>query len=318
MMIIFWVLISQINLGGYQGTSLNQTAATDSLYVKIVKAWPFSFTASVATDGKRGYAATREGVYIVSTDITEPPLRATDVSVRAVRVYGGVIYAMLEGREGMSIFGGAEGEKKGVYASDANCMDMAFSGKLCFIAAGEDGMIVASLEDPLFPQDISYYDTPGYAQGIDVEGKYAAIADGEEGVYLVDISSPGSPTHVAKYNTDGVASGVDIYGKYVFVADGKGGMLVLDFSLDNPLVGQYKTTGFVKAVHVSGKYAYLADGKGGLRILDVTNLSSIVEKGYYDTPGFTGDLALAPPLVYVADGQYGVLIMENTLLKYFK
>ena len=312
------LLVAQLGLGGSGGFG----ATTDSLYIRIEKAWPFSFTPSVSTDGKRAYAATREGVYAVSRDAAEATLLSTPFPVKAVRCYGGVVYAMLEGREGISAFRNVGPDttalERGTYPSDANCMDMAFSGSYGFIAGGEEGVAVVSLADPLFPQDAAYFDTPGYAQAIDVSGNYAAIADGETGVLLVDISNPRDLKLVNKYDTKGLASGVAIGGKYVFVADGKEGLLILDFGRTDPLVGQFKTTGFSKAVRFSGKYAYVADGNGGLRIMDVSDPANPVERAYYDTAGFTSDLALAPPLVYVADGQYGLLIMENMLLKHFK
>jgi len=311
-------LISQLGLGGTAGFS----SATDSLYVRIEKAWPFSFTPSVATDGKRAYAATREGVYAVSRDAVQATLLRTPFPVKAVRCYGGVVYALLEGREGISAFRGIGPDttqiEKGTYPSDANCMDIAFSGSYGFIAGGEEGLIVISLADPLFPQDVAYFDTPGYAQAIDISGNYAALADGESGVFLLDISNPRAPKLINRYDTKGLASGVAIGGKYVFVADGKEGLAILDFSRADPLVGQFKTKGFSKAVRFSGRYVYLADGNGGLRIIDVSDPANPIERGYYDTAGFTSDLALALPLVYVADGQYGLLIMENMLLKHFK
>lgn len=306
-----FLLFSQLGLGGAGGFG----ATTDSLYVRIEKAWPFSFTPSVATDGKKAYAATREGVYAVSRDAAEATFINTPFPVKAVRCYGGIVYAIFEGRQGFMAF---RGEEKGTYPSDANCMDMAFSGSFGFLAAGEEGMIVVSLAAPLFPKDVAYFDTPGYAQAVDVSGNYAAIADGETGVILVDISNPRAPKLVNKYDTKGLASGVAIGGKYVFVADGKEGLVILDFSRTEPLVGEFKTTGFSKAVRFSGKYAYLADGNKGLRIIDVSDVANPVERGYYDTAGFTSDLTLALPMVYVADGQYGLLIMENMLLKHFK
>ncbi|MEO0248815.1 MAG: hypothetical protein ABIN58_04600 [candidate division WOR-3 bacterium] len=312
MVLCFYLaLISQIGLGGTGGFG----ATTDSLYVRIEKAWPISFTPSVSTDGKKAYAATREGVYAVSRDAADATLMSTAFPVKAVRCYGGFVYAILEGRQGLNVF---KDEQKGTYPSDANCIDMAFSGSYGFIAAGEEGMIVVSLADPLFPQDVAYFDTPGYAQAIDVSGNYAAIADGETGVILVDISNPKDPKPVNKYDTKGLASGVAIAGKYVFVADGKEGLVILDFSKQDPLVGTFKTTGFSKAVRFSGKYAYIADGNAGLRIIDVSDLANPVERAYYNTAGFTSDIALALPMVYVADGQYGLLIMENMLLKHFK
>ncbi|MGB9589410.1 MAG: LVIVD repeat-containing protein [Candidatus Hydrothermia bacterium] len=306
----YLALFAQIGLGSGGGFS----TGTDSLYVRVVKAWPFSFTPSVATDGKKAYAAAREGVYVVSRDAADAVLMSTIFPVKAVRCYGGCVYALLEGRQGMSIF---RGEDKGTYPSDANCIDMAFSGSYGFIAAGEEGMIVVSLADPLFPQDVAYFDTPGYAQAIDVSGNYAAIADGETGV-LVDITNPKDPKPVRKYDTKGLASGVAIAGKYVFVADGKEGLVILDFSKEDPLVGGFKTTGFSKAVKFYGKYVYIADGDAGLRIIDVSDPANPIERAYYNTAGFTSDLALTLPLVYVADGQYGFLIMENMLLKHFK
>jgi uncharacterized secreted protein with C-terminal beta-propeller domain len=315
---VYLLLISQLGLG----TGAGFGSATDSLYVRIEKAWPFSFTPSVATDGKRAYAASREGVYAVSPNASEAILLRTPSPVKTVRCYGGVVYALLEGREGIAAFKGIGPDtnaiERGTYPSDANCMDIAFSGAYGFIAGGEEGLIVVSLADPLFPQDVAYFDTPGYAQAIDVSGNYAAIADGDDGVLIVDISNPKSPKLINRYDTKGLASGVAIGGKYVLVADGKEGLAILDFSRPDPLVSQFKTTGFSKAVRFSGKYVYLADGNGGLRIIDVSDPANPIERGYYDTAGFTSDLALAPPIVYVADGQYGLLIMENMLLKHFK
>ncbi len=54
------------------------------------------------------------------------------------------------------------------------------SGGYAYVADGSSGLRVISVADPEHPEEVGYYDTPGYAYGVTVSGDYAYIVDTEK------------------------------------------------------------------------------------------------------------------------------------------
>jgi len=84
--------------------------------------------------------------------------------------------------------------------------------------------------NPLFPDEIGFYDTPGEAMNVAMIGGYALVADNlDGGLRVINVANPVAPVEIGYYNTPGGASAVAIAKDRAYVADGTGGLIVLRF-----------------------------------------------------------------------------------------
>jgi Ca2+-binding RTX toxin-like protein len=103
-------------------------------------------------------------------------------------------------------------------------------GNYAYVADGSSGLQIIDISNPAAPTLAGTYDTPGYAQEVQVVGNYAYVADGGSGLQIIDISNPAAPTLAETYDTTGSAQGVQVVGNYAYVADDDGGLKILDVS----------------------------------------------------------------------------------------
>ncbi|MBN1888095.1 MAG: carboxypeptidase regulatory-like domain-containing protein [Thermoflexales bacterium] len=194
----------------------------------------------------------------------------------------------------------------------AKVAGLALSATHAYVAAGDAGLRVLDVSDPINPIEVGYYDTPGSARGVALAGDYAYVAAGEDGLRVIDVSNPISPTELGSCDTPGSARGVALAGNYAYIADGDSGLRILDVSdLASPAeLGFYDTPGRAYGVTLSGTLAYVADEGGGLRILDVSDPASPAELGACDTPGLAHSVALSGRYAYVADGGGGLRVVD--------
>lgn len=54
------------------------------------------------------------------------------------------------------------------------------------------------------------FDTPGYAQDVEVVGTRAFLADAYHGLHVLDVTDPASPTLLGQYDTPGAARSVTV------------------------------------------------------------------------------------------------------------
>ncbi|RJP73422.1 MAG: T9SS C-terminal target domain-containing protein [Candidatus Zixiibacteriota bacterium] len=129
-------------------------------------------------------------------------------------------------------------------------------GDTAYVSQWSAGVALADVSDPVNPQIVAEYDTPGLARRCVPLGNYLYVADGSSGLVILNLN--GAP--VGQYDTGGLAGDVKVAGGLAFVADGTGGLLVLDVS--NPAqpvyAGSYRTPGPALEVHLSGGEIYVA------------------------------------------------------------
>jgi hypothetical protein len=118
-------------------------------------------------------------------------------------------------------------------------VDVYVSGSYAYIAA--EGLRIIDISNPQSPNEVGYFDTPGYARDVHVSGSYAYVAaGGKEGlriidiriidIRIIDISNPQSPNEVGYFDTPGYARDVHVSGSYAYVAAGDyGGLCILRF-----------------------------------------------------------------------------------------
>ncbi|HRA21898.1 MAG TPA: hypothetical protein PLZ56_15740, partial [Anaerolineae bacterium] len=106
--------------------------------------------------------------------------------------------------------------------------DIALSGDLAVVAAGNAGLWLLDLADPRRPRAVGSLATPGVARGVAVDGDLAYVAAGDAGLLVVDIARPAQPRLLAIADTPGDAGDVVVTGRHAFVADWTEGLKVFD------------------------------------------------------------------------------------------
>ncbi len=123
---------------------------------------------------------------------------------------------------------------------------------------------------------VSYFDTPGSAEGVAIEDCYVYVADGDSGLRIIDVSDKTNPKEIAFYNTEGIAMDVVVNDSKAYVADGTNGLCIIDIS--NPfspkLLGYCDTPGYANDIVVRNNHAYIADSEGGLQIINISSPSA--------------------------------------------
>ena len=104
-------------------------------------------------------------------------------------------------------------------SSTNSAFDVVVSGNYAYVADGGYGLRIINISNPLSPQQVGFYDSPGYAYGAAVSGNYAYVADWFRGLRIINISNPAALLEVGFYDTPGSAYGVAVSGNYAYVAD---------------------------------------------------------------------------------------------------
>ncbi len=167
-------------------------------------------------------------------------------------------------------------------------------GSTAFLAAGEDGLIMVDVSDPLAPRELGVFSSVGDVRQVRVSEGLAFLASDQRGLEIIDISDPASPHLLGVLETEyDEIEQVAIDGQFVYIADDSWGFRVVDATEpDAPsVVGEYGGLRDPEDMVAMGGLVYVADGAGGLLILDVTNPAS---------PSLAGDLDLRSPARRVA------------------
>ncbi len=146
---------------------------------------------------------------------------------------------------------------------------------LAFVAAGDAGMHVVDITDPLNPVILQTLDTPGFAEAIALVGDTAYLADSAAGVHSIDVSDPVSapPILLDTVDTPGLAVELVVQAGHAFVADTGAGLRVIDIADRTDIfeVGANDSLTSALDVEVSGDYAFVCDGVAGVRTLNVSD-----------------------------------------------
>ncbi|MHB1034819.1 MAG: Ig-like domain-containing protein [Pirellulales bacterium] len=190
--------------------------------------------------------------------------------------------------------------------------DVTCSGTLAYLAAGDSGLQILDVTDPVAPVWLGGYDTSGQAYDVAVSGTAAYVADGTSGLVILDVTNPAAPVRLGGYKTPGWSHAVAVSGARAYVADGKAGLVIIDVT--NPAapvpLGRYDTSGGAYDVELAGTLAYVADYSAGLVIIDVSDPAAPLRLGGYDTDGYSASVAVSGTLAYVADGDAGLVIID--------
>lgn len=79
--------------------------------------------------------------------------------------------------------------------------DIAVIGNLAYVAAGEGGLRIIEVNDPVKPNEVGFFETGSFATDVAISGNYAYVTTQDNGLRLIDISNPSSPTEVGFLST---------------------------------------------------------------------------------------------------------------------
>ena len=188
------------------------------------------------------------------------------------------------------------------------------AGSYAYLACGNSGLKVVSVQDPANPREVGSTQVDGYATDVVVQDTFAIVTDQVGGLRIFSVATPENPVEIASINLPGTAWGVAVQGHHAFVAAGGSGLRVV--SLANPEspveVGFCDITGYTRSVDVQGNFAYLANGGTGVKVVSVVDKTNPEQVGYFDTSHYAWGVTTCDSKVFVADGEGGMLILEYT------
>lgn len=91
-----------------------------------------------------------------------------------------------------------------------NATKIAIEGEVAYVADGEGGLKLVTLEDPDAPLGLSSIETLGIARDVAVEDARAYVALGGNGLDVFDVSDPKEPVAIAHLDGVGSVQGVDV------------------------------------------------------------------------------------------------------------
>jgi YD repeat-containing protein len=155
--------------------------------------------------------------------------------------------------------------------------DVALAGNYAYVTAGDSGVAVVDIADPLHPALLGYVPTFGWTYAIQVRGSHAYLLDEIRGLLIADISNPEDPQIVGALPAGSVMpdlrSSLAVSGDYLYVGRNVPGALhVVDVSHPRSpwIAGKVDLMYGVQAVTAVGALAYVANC-GGLQIVDASD-----------------------------------------------
>ena len=124
----------------------------------------------------------------------------------------------------------------------ADAWELAISGGRALVAAGQAGLFVVDVSNPVAPLQLGHLPLVGFARDVAVApNKVAAVSLTGGTIALVDVSNPGAPLLLSTTQSGGQTSfGVTMREDRLFVATGNTGMSVIDIT--SPLNPQVTAT----------------------------------------------------------------------------
>jgi|GEM_PF-1855594 hypothetical protein len=229
-----------------------------------------------------------------------------------------------------------------VGSSSNNPRSLYVNNNNCYIALTNKGVSIFGVTDPLVPESLGTYDTPGYAYDVFVRDTLAYIAD-QDSFRIANVSNPSTIVRVGAVYTPGWCSGVTVNGNYAYLActstNGYNGcILSVDVSdPSNPVLADQINSiqGDPLTVYYSNNYIYCiaadyvykkekgdtlrvgckqkATVEGGLRVINVAKPDSIYYTCGFNTFSDPRDAIAESGYVYIADQDSGLVILKHNI-----
>jgi hypothetical protein len=137
--------------------------------------------------------------------------------------------------------------------------------------AGEGGLLIFDIQDPLNPDLLGSYATSAQASNISVSGDLVFLALGEDGLLILNASNPSQPVEAGSY--PGVVNDVWASGDQAYLAGEDLRILEVSDPANPALLGTYDGGKPFQVVQAAGSLVYLAAGSNYL-IVDAADPSA--------------------------------------------
>lgn len=189
--------------------------------------------------------------------------------------------------------------------------DIDIDGNYAYIT-GNEGYIVADIQNPSNPKIISEFVIEDGSFGIFVKDDIAYVGAGGNGLYITDVSDPKNPTLIGQESANGICNNVYVSGDYAYVANYENGLLIFDITdLANPIkIGEHSFVERTDSVVVRDKIAYIANTNTGVNVLNVTIASSPQLIRVLSATGGSTGLSYFENLLFVGCYSSNVLVFD--------
>ena len=210
-----------------------------------------------------------------------------------------------------------------------NITGISVAGDYVYIAAGNAGLRVIDVSEPVQPIEVGAYEMAGeweYANDVAVSDGYVYVAGGFSGLYIMDISLPSNPEKIASYEVNGAARNVAIAGRYAYVSVLFGGqtmdayLTAVDISVPTHPQGFGTSDPFSYAPSLHGlviddNIACIIADETGLILYDISIPSDRMIIGNYKVFGETTDIDLVDEYIYITERFAGILPFDKGALR---
>jgi hypothetical protein len=189
--------------------------------------------------------------------------------------------------------------------------DISISGDLACLAANTEGIKIFNVSNPLEPNSLGNYTTPGTAWSVALSAGVAYVTD-SVGLHCINITNPTNPTLLGSYNTPDSAERVKIIGDIAYVVTLYSGLFCINVSNpSNPTyLGNYTSPIYSYGVDVVGNIAYVLCRDAGLYCVNISNPTNPTFIGSYATTSWAWTVKVYGNLAYIANHANGLLILN--------
>jgi hypothetical protein len=202
--------------------------------------------------------------------------------------------------------------------------DVYVAGTLGLVAAGQGGLVVVDLTDPLAPVELGVASTSfdvtacSYSPGDSI----AFVTDGPNGALAFDLSDPTAPLRMETFQSTRGRDVASVEVKpdslhNVFTADADGGLRIWELryypqyqSWFSGEVRHIYTSGDARGLTLHGDLVLVATEQTGLAVCDASDLGSTTIVGTVDTPGNARAVCAYGDHAFVADGLRGLQVVD--------
>ncbi len=180
--------------------------------------------------------------------------------------------------------------------------DVAASGNLAILAAGDGGVVAIDITNVYVPEFVGSYRTGNPILGVALSLPVVYAGAGDGSVLALTTSTPDTLIRTANLVVSGIQAGqLAIVNTTLSVACGGGGLLQLSASQADTLIelGRYDQGQDVRDVESVGQNAYVAEFGYGLRVIDASDPDSMSAIGNYAAIGAT-DIFITGTTLFLA------------------
>jgi len=193
-------------------------------------------------------AVWQNGAWLIATDLSTPasPVELSRHLLPAqpsdMEVVGNTLYLALRKTAGLLILDFTDPANPVEVGSlpGSDLLSVAVEGDRAYCGLGSAGVLVVDLTDPSAPAAITDFDTPGSANGTDIDGTVLYVAMGTSGMGIYDVSDPLNPASLATGGTNGFCTYVQQRDGLAYACD-TNGLRIFDvsFPATPALLGAY-------------------------------------------------------------------------------